>query len=164
MYGYNTDYPLARTMYPDVMNASKERFGVFEDFQRDVNNGTLASYVWLEPDLGFGKAANSQHPGTLDVSRGEKFIYDIYRTLHNSPIWNDTLLIFTYDEHGGCYDHVMPPNNAVSPDDYVGKKRNLILVLTDLGYECQLLQFLLEFRLVQYVKLKGIHRLIILQF
>lgn len=122
MYGYNTDYPLARTMYPDVTNASKERFGVFEDFQRDVNNGTLASYVWLEPDLGFGKAANSQHPGTLDVSRGEKFMYDIYRTLHNSPIWNDTLLIFTYDEHGGCYDHVMPPNNAVPPDDYVGKK------------------------------------------
>ncbi len=122
MYGYDTDYPFARTMYPDVMHASENHFGVFEDFQRDVNNGTLASYVWLEPDLGFGEAGNSQHPGSLDVSRGEKFMYDIYRTLRNSPIWNDTLLIFTYDEHGGCYDHVIPPNNAVPPDDYVGEK------------------------------------------
>ncbi|WP_375331746.1 alkaline phosphatase family protein [Candidatus Tisiphia endosymbiont of Temnostethus pusillus] len=120
IYGYDSDYPLARSMYPDTKSASPDHFGVFEDFQQAVNNGTLASYVWLEPDLGFGKSANDQHPGTFDVSRGEKLMYDVYYTLRNSPIWNDTLLIITYDEHGGCYDHVAPPNNATPPDHYIG--------------------------------------------
>ncbi|WP_341755676.1 alkaline phosphatase family protein [Candidatus Tisiphia endosymbiont of Ptychoptera albimana] len=122
IYGYDSNYPFARVMYPDTINASPNHFGVFEDFQQAVNNGTLASYVWLEPDLGFGTASNSQHPGTLDVSRGEKLMYDVYYTLRNSPIWNDTLLIITYDEHGGCYDHVSPLDNATPPDQYVGDK------------------------------------------
>ena len=34
---------------------------------------------------------------------------DIYEALVNSPQWQDTLLVITYDEHGGFYDHVVPP-------------------------------------------------------
>jgi len=40
------------------------------------------------------------------VAEGEKFIKRIYEALRASPVWNETLFIITYDEHGGFYDHV----------------------------------------------------------
>ncbi|SBP89775.1 alkaline phosphatase family protein [Thiomonas delicata] len=43
--------------------------------------------------------------------------------MRNGPAWNETLLIITYDEHGGCYDHVPPPTDAVPPDHSVGEYR-----------------------------------------
>ncbi len=39
----------------------------------------------------------------------------LYNVLSKSGVWNKTLLIITYDEHGGCYDHLVPPS-AVKPD------------------------------------------------
>ena len=53
--------------------------------------------------------------------KGEQFLHDVYYTLHDSAIWDRTLLIITYDEHGGCYDHVPPPMNAVPPDNSAGE-------------------------------------------
>ena len=41
--------------------------------------------------------------------------------LLNSPQWPQTLLVITYDEHGGCYDHVPPPSGATPPDDSPGE-------------------------------------------
>ncbi len=58
---------------------------------------------------------NSQHP-LDDVTRGEKLIKRVYETIRNSPHWNDSVLLVTYDEHGGFYDHVPPPA-IVSPGD-----------------------------------------------
>jgi phospholipase C len=40
----------------------------------------------------------------------------IFQAVSQSPKWQDTLLIITYDEHGGTYDHVLPPTGAVPPD------------------------------------------------
>jgi len=54
------------------------------------------------------------------VALGEQLIHDVYYALRNGPSWNQTLLIITYDEHGGCYDHVPPPLGATRPDDSVG--------------------------------------------
>ncbi len=48
-------------------------------------------------------------------------IHDVYRALRDGPAWNETLLVVTYDEHGGCYDHVAPPATAVPPDNSVGE-------------------------------------------
>jgi len=55
------------------------------------------------------------------MTLGEQLIHDVYYALRNGPSWNGTLLIVTYDEHGGCYDHVLPPGNAVPPDDSAGE-------------------------------------------
>ena len=60
---------------------------------------------------------NSQHP-LDDVTRGEKFIKSVYETIRSSPHWNSSLLVVTYDEHGGFYDHVSPPP-TVSPGDRI---------------------------------------------
>ncbi len=93
-------------------------FRPFEEFERDAAIGRLPSYSFLEPryfaDAGLGMP-NDQHP-PHDVIFGEQLIAQVYNIVRTSPLWNDTLIIFTYDEHGGCYDHAPPPI-AISPGD-----------------------------------------------
>ena len=89
-------------------------FGVFTDFTAAAAAGTLPPYTFLEPC--WESTGNSQHPN-YDVALGEQLIHDVYYALRKSPAWNQTLLILTYDEHGGCYDHVAPPGGATPPDD-----------------------------------------------
>jgi phospholipase C len=72
----------------------------------------------LEPS--WESTGNSQHPN-YNVALGEQLIHDVYYALRNGPAWNETLLIITYDEHGGCYDHVPPPVGAVPPDNSAGE-------------------------------------------
>jgi phospholipase C len=117
VYGYNAP-PLARGSIADITHAPESNFGEFPDFQKAVQSGSLASFVFLEPE--WGAQGNSQHPN-YDVSKGEQFLHDVYYTLFKSKLWASTLLIVTYDEHGGCYDHVPPPMNAVPPDNSVGE-------------------------------------------
>ncbi|WOL17961.1 hypothetical protein Cni_G26754 [Canna indica] len=95
------------------------RFGTFMDHARE---GKLKSLSVLEPryfDL-TGGAANDDHP-SHDVANGQKVVKQVYEALRASPQWNESLLIITYDEHGGFYDHVPTPVNGVpSPDGIVG--------------------------------------------
>ena len=52
---------------------------------------------------------------------GQRIVKEVYETLRASPQWNETLLIVTYDEHGGFYDHVPTPvRNVPNPDGIVG--------------------------------------------
>lgn len=61
--------------------------------------------------------ANSQH-APQDARYGDNLIADVYDTLRsNADVWMKSALIVTYDEHGGFYDHVVPPSNGIpSPD------------------------------------------------
>jgi phospholipase C len=113
IYGYTTA-PLTRTDFPDTLSAPASHFGLFKDFQERAAAGTLPPYTFLEPD--FSGKGNSQHPN-YDVAAGEALIYDVYTTLRNGPGWASTLLIITYDESGGTYDHVPPPSDATPPGD-----------------------------------------------
>jgi len=117
IYGYNSA-PLTRMDFPDTIHADPSHFGHFSDFQKRAAAGTLPAYTFLEPS--FGGSGNSQHPN-YNVALGEQLLYDLYYTLFHSPAWNDTLLIVTYDEHGGNFDHVAPPHSAVPPDELVGE-------------------------------------------
>jgi phospholipase C len=117
IYGYDAP-ALTRGQIADIQHAPETQFGEFADFQKAAKAGSLANYCFLEPQ--WGTQGNSQHPD-YDVSKGEQFLHDIYYSLMNTPAWNQTLLIITYDEHGGCYDHVAPPENAVAPDNSVGE-------------------------------------------
>jgi phospholipase C len=117
IYGYDAE-PLTRGNYPDTVNAPDTCFGKFRDFQADCANGTLPSYSFLEPS--WGSTGNSQHPN-YDVSLGEELLLQIYQALRSGPGWDQTLLLITYDEHGGLYDHVPPPSGAVAPDTSVGE-------------------------------------------
>ncbi|OAY82058.1 Non-specific phospholipase C2 [Ananas comosus] len=91
-------------------------------FKEHASKGALPNYAVIEQHYLDSKAhpANDDHP-SHDVYQGQLFIKEIYETLRASPQWNQTLLIITYDEHGGFFDHVPTPVQGVpSPDDIVG--------------------------------------------
>lgn len=117
IYGYDAD-PLTRTDFPDTMDAPDTNFGQFRDFQADAAAGRLPAYAFLEPS--WSSSGNSEHPN-YDVSLGEAFLLQVYQAVRGGPGWDQTLLIITYDEHGGCYDHVPPPTGATPPDSSVGE-------------------------------------------
>ena len=50
--------------------------------------------------------------GLDEDAAGEQFLLDVWTAASTGPRWAETLLIITYDEHGGCYDHVPPPGGA----------------------------------------------------
>jgi phospholipase C len=55
------------------------------------------------------------------VANGQRLVKEVYETLRSGPQWNETLLIITYDEHGGFYDHVATPYAGVpNPDGLTG--------------------------------------------
>jgi phospholipase C len=117
IYGYDAE-PLTRLTFPDTSSAPNANFGKFADFQKAAAAGTLPAYTFLEPS--WGSSGNSQHPN-YNVALGEQLIHDVYYALRNGPGWSKTLLIVTYDEHGGCYDHVPPPAGATPPDTTAGE-------------------------------------------
>jgi len=88
----------------------------FSHFAEDIEKGTLANYVFIEPTY-FGPAQNDQHP-PHDVLRGDALIAEVYNALRGNPeLFAKTLLIVLYDEHGGFCDHVVPPS-TIAPDDH----------------------------------------------
>ena len=117
IYGYNAS-PLTKLNFPDTVAAPATHFGEFKQFQADAAAGQLPAYSFLEPS--WSSTGNSQHPN-YNVALGEQLILDTYRAVRNGPAWNSTLLIITYDEHGGCYDHVPPPWGATPPDATPGQ-------------------------------------------
>src|SRR5262249_1527394 len=117
VFGYNRE-PMTRNDFPDTLHADDRHYGHFRDSQHRWADGELAAYTFLEPD--WGATGNSQHPN-YDVALGEKLIRDVYDAVRTGPAWNETLLIISYDEHGGNYDHVAPPWGATPPDDSLGE-------------------------------------------
>ncbi|MYT28958.1 MULTISPECIES: alkaline phosphatase family protein [unclassified Streptomyces] len=118
IYGYNLQ-PLTRADFPDTKAADEQHFGRFMDFKNAAADGSLPAFTFLEP--AWKHDGNSQHPND-DVAQGEQLILDVYNALRTGPDWAKTLLVITYDEHGGCYDHVPPPAGATPPDESAGEE------------------------------------------
>lgn len=100
--------------------AYRKNFKVFaERFALDCMTGLLPQYSFIEPRyfdfLSF--KANDQHP-PHDVALGDHLVADVYEAIRNSPMWDTTLLVILWDEHGGLYDHVLPPA-TVNPDGLI---------------------------------------------
>jgi phospholipase C len=92
----------------------------YDDFAGDLQDSSFdAGFIHIEPsyDAIFGHfaAGNSQHPRG-SVAAGERFIKATYEAIRSSPLWETSLLIITWDEHGGFYDHV-PPGMAAPTGD-----------------------------------------------
>ena len=96
----------------------REPFRGVHRLHRGGRGGTLPAFTFLEPS--WSSTGNSQHPN-YDVALGEQLIHDVYEALRGGPGWAQTLLVITYDEHGGCYDHVPPPSGATPPDNDAGE-------------------------------------------
>lgn len=108
---------------------------LFTNFFRDCASGKLPKYSFIEPHfINFLEDAmwhDDMHPSSFDstiysdggpgsVLLGDQIVWKVYQAIRNSQSasgnnWQNTLLIITFDEHGGCYDHVVPPS-ATPPD------------------------------------------------
>lgn len=91
----------------------------FSQFYQDAAAGELPSVVWLEPEFGTrpGTVSNDDHPPG-DLLPGQQLVGKVYDALRASPAWPRTVFILTYDEHGGFYDHVVPPAAADDRADF----------------------------------------------
>ena len=89
-------------------------FQGFGQFKQDALNGALPAYSFVEPSFVF--QPNDEHP-PHDVRPGERLLYDVWMAVSRGKHWKNTLLLITYDEHGGCFDHVKPPDTATKPDN-----------------------------------------------
>jgi len=81
--------------------------------------GPLPSVSFVDPDFGIFGQENDEHPPT-DIQRGQAFVSRVVNAVRNGPFWKDSIILITYDEHGGSYDHVAPPKarqgGARTPD------------------------------------------------
>jgi phospholipase C len=83
-----------------------------ENFLTHAAEGKLGAVSWIDPNFVDFRdpmtASNDDHPPS-DVKNGQELVLKLYNAVVNGPKWNKTLLIITYDEHGGFFDHVTPP-------------------------------------------------------
>jgi phospholipase C len=81
-------------------------------FIEDAARGDLPKVSWIDPnfvDLSIlDSSSNDDHPPS-DLRAGQELVMMVFRALVESPCWKDTMLVITYDEHGGFYDHEPPP-------------------------------------------------------
>jgi phospholipase C len=106
LYG-GDDFPMVAALKGIHLNDIRH----FSLFATDLKQpGYADRYIFIEPSydvLNKYRNGTSQHP-LGDVTRGEALIKQTYEAIRNSPVWNQSLLIITWDEHGGFYDHVHP--------------------------------------------------------
>ena len=90
--------------YADGTAAKKEHLKDEKDFLDAVSKGTMPAVSFIKP-LG----PDNEHPGYAALARGQQHVADLVQRIRASRAWNDTVIIITYDEHGGRWDHVAPP-------------------------------------------------------
>jgi len=137
---YFTDLPQTGII-PSIIESYPTNLAPTAQFLADCASGSLPSVSFVDPEFGVlsdigsplasypqvatnpivaevlqnanGLGGDQESP--QDMYYGEAWAYQILQAVLNSPAWSRTLLIYTYDEHGGYYDHVPPPA-AIAPD------------------------------------------------
>jgi phospholipase C len=112
---YYFDEQSASVGFTFLLQNQPQTMGTYQDFLQDCAGGNLPDYSFIEPNYSdhANLLASDQHPDH-NVIAGENFIADVYNHVRKSPKWENTLLLIVYDEHGGAFDHVFPPN--ITPD------------------------------------------------
>jgi len=76
----------------------------YDDLVADAAAGRLPQVVFYKPQGNF-----NQHPGYASLAEGDQHIADLVAKLKAGPQWNNMVIVITYDEFGGSWDHVAPP-------------------------------------------------------
>ena len=119
---YRGDNGFVTDLFPNVAElkgiSSLEAHSM-DDFAADLQDPAYNyHYTFIEPSYGnvsgnTYKGGTSMHPMD-DATSGEALIKQVYEAIRNSPLWPQSLFILIWDEHGGFYDHVVPPK-AIPP-------------------------------------------------
>lgn len=106
----------------NLLQNQPELFGTYQQFLSDCDKNLLPEYSFVEPNYNDHttdsgeEVASDQHPDH-DVQAGECLIAEVYMHIRKNPnLWPNTALLVVYDEHGGIYDHVVPP--GCTPDRF----------------------------------------------
>jgi phospholipase C len=103
--------------YFAYFNAHHANVVPLSQYFTDVQNGSLPQVAYIETGIEVNGASSSgvdEHPKS-NIQLGAQFAAKLVKALMNSPSWKDTVMIETFDEGGGLYDHV-PPIPVPSPD------------------------------------------------
>jgi phospholipase C len=131
---YYTDLP-STGIIPSIIEKYPQGIAPIAQFHADCAAGTLPSVSLVDPEFGVLGVVGSNlatvpvlkpiaeklettggdEENPQDMSYGEYWAYTTVKSVLESPVWPRTLLVYTYDEHGGYYDHVPPPS-AIAPD------------------------------------------------
>jgi phospholipase C len=138
---YFTDVPMTAVI-PSIILKHADHHASIEKFFHDCQAGTLPAVSFVDPGIGavssiartlnslpspvkdilgvLGANFSDSTPGETEedpqnMYYGEAWAHSVIEAVLQSPKWRRTLLIYTYDEHGGYYDHVAPPR-AIPPD------------------------------------------------
>ncbi len=109
-----TDYLLptgTMELYPRLLIRYPGELHDTDDFFSAAKAGTLPGFCLVEPSYSKNSEENPQN-----IAYGEQFAAQVIDAVMQGPAWESTLLVWTFDEHGGYYDHVVPPA-AIAPDD-----------------------------------------------
>src|SRR6202011_5649500 len=90
--------------YGDGTAARREHLKDESDLIAALGQGTLPAVVFWKP-IG----ALNEHPGYADTASGDRHVAEIVEQIRKAPLWRSTVIIVTYDENGGFWDHVPPP-------------------------------------------------------
>ena len=110
---YQSSYPTGATpnLYPTTTGVTELLHNKpFNQFFADAAAGALPSFSLLDEDFGTQSQENPQN-----IVAGEQVMAQVVKAVGTSPDWSNTMLVITYDEGGGYYDHVPPPP-ALPPD------------------------------------------------
>jgi phospholipase C len=114
--------PYTRNLFPrlEQIRDIDGHFHKLDEFFALAKSGKLPAYSYIEPKWGgylqfpgVSVMGDEYHPPS-DTTPGERLLERLHRALRASPCWERTLLVITFDEHGGTYDHV-PPGPATPP-------------------------------------------------
>jgi phospholipase C len=113
--GIQKDIQFTADLFPMGIGQHMVHIHGMDQFFADADAGTLPAFSLVDPAFAEFSEENPQ-----DVRKGESFAAEVINRVMHGKGWPHTLLIWTYDEHGGYYDHVAPPP-AIPPDDVEGK-------------------------------------------
>jgi len=104
---YFSDLPFLSLWGPKYVGITRP----YDELLVDCASGELPSVSFVDPRFAgadFGLSGDYHPYG--DVRTGERWLYDVYRAVVTSPRWNDCVLVISFDEWGGFFDHVPPPS------------------------------------------------------
>jgi phospholipase C len=125
---FESDLSLIRTFNRYRLDAENvqpfyNRYDHQKSFEWICKTGQLPSVTFVEPnftDIPPLSTANDDLAPT-DIHRGQLFLSRVVQAVRSAPTWDKTLMLITYDEHGGFYDHVPPPGTPKGPDEWKGR-------------------------------------------